>query len=80
MYDIIKDDAIPENVIHNKNIGNKKYPIVDLKIGESFKFSLEKLLPIRNIASQYKSRNRHNGWDYVWQKIDDKTGQLWRIK
>lgn len=74
MYEIEKDLINPD-----KKLGKQlqKYPIMDMKIGDSFKFSKTETVKIRNAAAKYKIR--HTGWDYVCRSINDSECRLWRI-
>lgn len=52
-------------------------PIVDLKLGDSFLFPLEKRKTMQTMATREKKRY---GKEFTIRKVDDKHARVWRTK
>lgn len=57
--------------------GDIRWPIEDLKVGESFPFPIEKRASIQSRASKVKAKLSR---DFKVKKMDGNNGRIWRTK
>lgn len=74
------DKKINVTVIHSDvpvPVNHDSYPWLELKVGQSFEFPLEKRNSIQSRASHM---NKKTNRTFVVRKINDTTGGVWRMK
>lgn len=55
----------------------QRYPLMNLKVGESFEFPIERRDLIQTNASTIK---RRKGREFTVRKVNETTARVWRVK
>lgn len=69
MSEIDKNTPIPER--------NKKYPIGELEVGDSFETTIDNVLRLRGAVSFYK--RTHPGTNFTTRSIGTDKVRVWRV-
>ncbi len=68
---------IPKPKGNTKGLSTPIYPFKDMKLGNSFKFSLKKYASVTALASKFGKK--HNT-KFTIRKMTKTTARVWRIK